>query len=181
LCLITSRRACSLLLDDNGARTQSLPSLATFACAWLGVQQAFLIIFLYLTFRVGAAARRLALVAFHVPAVHLWLVGRLVHTPEGRINVLLWMGRYVYDRVMSGCALASIHPAPTWSTGVEFELIAVYGMTRVLGAIVSLRYVLIRWEDLTVQDMSIDRNSSTSGAFSLLFSSLSQDVTTVST
>jgi hypothetical protein len=41
LCLITSRRACSLLLDDFGARTHSLLSLATFACAWLGVQQAF--------------------------------------------------------------------------------------------------------------------------------------------
>ena len=172
LCLITSRRACSLLLDDNGARTQSLPSLATIACAWLGVQQAFLIIFLYLTFRVGAAARRLALVANHMPAVHLWLVGGLVDTPERRINVLLWMGRYMYDRVMSGCALASIHPAPTWSMGVKVEHIAVHDMTRVLGAMVFLQYVLIWREDLTVQDVSIDRNLSTVGAFLLSLSSL---------
>jgi len=27
--------------NDTGARRRSLSSLATFACAWLGVQQAF--------------------------------------------------------------------------------------------------------------------------------------------
>jgi hypothetical protein len=53
------------------------------------------------------------------------------------------MGRYMYDHVVSGGALASIHPVLTWLTGAKVEHIAVYDMTGILGAMVFLRYVLI--------------------------------------
>lgn len=42
----------------------------------------------------------------------------------------------MYGHVISGGALASMHPASTWLTGAKVENIAVYDMTGILGAMV---------------------------------------------